>query len=112
MRLTMTEIARGRTDELGDFVGMLKFGAVYLDNGARAAKQDFGGGFDKPGFAGACGTEKEQVAYGTAGRIQARGEHLEEFDERLNTFILTYDFRAQSFLKLDGLGAANVRVQR
>src|SRR5215469_5832274 len=112
MRLTMTQIARGRTDQLGNFMGVLKFGAVNLDDRPWTTEQDFGSGFNKAGFARAGRAEKKQVPHGTPWGVEASGEYLEQFDQCLNAFILTDDFRAESFLKLDGLRATYVRIQR
>src|SRR5258708_31899628 len=58
MSFAVAEIAWGRADKLGNFVRMLELGAVYLDNQARAAKQDFRSGFDDAGLAAPGGAKK------------------------------------------------------
>src|SRR5258708_25217059 len=40
MSFAVAEIARGRTDQFGDFVGVLEFGAVDLDDQAWGANED------------------------------------------------------------------------
>src|SRR5690242_8215112 len=99
MRFPVAEIARGRADNFGDFVGVLEFGAVDLDDGAWAAEQNFGGGFDDAGLARAGGAEEEQVADRAAGRVESSGEDLEQLDERLNAVVLADDLRAQCVLE-------------
>jgi hypothetical protein len=59
MSLAVAQITRGRTDELGDFMGVLKFGAVNLNDRARAAKQNFCASLDDTRFAGT-GRPQEQ----------------------------------------------------
>src|SRR5579859_118580 len=110
MSFTVAEIARGRADDLRDFVRVLEFGAVDLDDGAGAAKKNFSGGFDNTGLAGAGRPEEEQVADGTAGRIKSSGEDLEQLDERLNTVVLADNLRAQGILKFNGVRAADTRI--
>src|SRR5579863_2719692 len=110
MRFPVAEVTRGRANDLGDFVGVLELGAVDLDDGARAAEENFGGGFDDARFAGAGGAEEEQVADGPAGRVESSGEDLEQFDERLNAVVLAYDLRAQGILEFNGVRAADTRI--
>src|ERR1700692_3073648 len=109
MSFAVAEIARGRADDLGDFVGVLEFGAVDFDDGAGAAEENFCGGFDNAGLAGAGGPEEEQIADGAAGRVESSGENLEQLDESLNAVILADDFRTQSVLKFNGVRAADTR---
>ena len=111
MSFAVAEIARGRTDEFGNFVGVLKFGAVYLDDAAGIAKENFGGGFDDARLAGASGTEKEKIADGAAGRVQAGAEDLVEVDERLHALFLANDFGAESLLEIAGIVAADAGIE-
>ena len=46
MSFAMAEVARRRTDELGNFVGVLKFGAIDLDDQTGITEKNFRGGFD------------------------------------------------------------------
>src|ERR1700746_2841096 len=104
------EIAGGGADNFGDFVGVLELGAVNLDNGARAAEENFGGGFDDSGLAGAGGPGGEEMAAGAPGRVESSGEDLEQFDKRLNAVVLADDLRAQGILEFNGVRAADTRI--
>src|SRR5271157_297506 len=112
MRFAVAEIPRGRADDLGDLVGVLEFGAVDLDDGAGAAEENFGGGFNDAGLAGAGGADKKQIADGAPGGVESSGEDLEQLDEGLNAVVLADDFRAQGILKLNGVPAAYIGIQR
>src|SRR5689334_9489708 len=101
MSFPVAEVARRRADDLGNLMGVLKFGAVNLDDGAGAAEEDFSSGFDDAGLSGAGGPEEEQVADGAAGGVESSGEDLEQLDEGLNAVVLADDFRAQGILELD-----------
>src|ERR1700739_2753411 len=109
MSFAVAEIARRRTGDLGNFVRVLEFGAVDFDDGAWAAEENFGGGFDDAGLAGAGGAEEEQVADRPTGGVEPRGKDLEQLDERLNAVVLADDFRAQGILKFNGVRAADTR---
>src|ERR1700744_791083 len=66
VRLAMAEISGRRADQLGDFMAVLEFGAVYFYDGARVAEKRFGGCFHKPGLSCAGGSQEKQVADRTA----------------------------------------------
>src|SRR6185295_18041665 len=55
----MSEISRGRADKLGDFVRMLKFGAVDLNHGVRIGEQNLRGGFNYARLTGTGRTEEQ-----------------------------------------------------
>ena len=110
MSFPVPEVARGRADDFRNFVRVLELGAVDFDDGAGAAEENFGGGFDNARFAGASGPEEEQVADGAAGGVESSGKDLEQLDERLNAVVLADDFRAQSVLKFNGVRAADTRI--
>jgi hypothetical protein len=111
MSFAVAEIARGRADKLGNFVRMLEFGAVDLDNQARVAKQDFRSGFHDAGLAGAGGTKKKQIADGAAGRVETGAEDLIQVHERLDTLFLANDPGAERLVKIAGIVAADCRVE-
>ena len=90
---------------------MLEFGAVNFYDGARTAKKYFRGGFDDARLAGAGGAQEQQIADGTARRVQAGGENLEQFDERLHAIVLPNDFGAQRVLKFDCVRAAHIWIE-
>src|ERR1700758_2027064 len=102
----VSQVARRRTNQLCNLMGMLKFRTIDLDDSARAAKQDFRRGFDKAGLSGAGGPQEEQIPHRATRRIEPRREYLEQFHERLHTFVLSNDLRAQRLLKLHRLSAA------
>jgi hypothetical protein len=111
MCFAVTEIAWGRTDQFCNFVGVLKFGAIYFDDGAGVAEENFGGGFDDARFAGTGGPEEEQVAHGTARRVQASTKNLVEIDQRLHAFFLANDLGAESVMKITRVVAADAGIE-
>src|SRR5580698_10580537 len=88
MSLAVTEVARGRSDELGDLMAVLELRAVDLDHGARIAGKGLGRGFDEAGFSRARWSKEQEVANGTARACHARGEHLVNVDDLLDSFFL------------------------
>src|SRR5260370_12489951 len=100
MSFAVAEVARGRADDLGDFVRVLEFGAVDLDDGAGAAEENFSGGFDDAGLAGAGRAEEEQIADGAARGVESGSEDLEQLDERLNAICLAERFGAPPLFKI------------
>ena len=72
----MTQVARGRADQLGDFMLQLELAAVDLDHVLFRAVQRVGQRFDGLGFAGAGGSEQQENAHGTTFRSEASLEHL------------------------------------
>src|SRR4029077_6836277 len=99
MRLTMTQIARGRANQFGNLMGMLKLGAVHLDDRAGLAKQNLSRGFHDAGLARSCGSQEEQIADRAARRIQSGAKDLVQVNEGLHTFFLANNLGAQSGLK-------------
>jgi hypothetical protein len=111
MGFAVAEIARGGANKFGNFMGMLEFGAVDLDDHAGVAKEDFRGSFDDAGLAGAGGTEKKQIAHRAAGRVQAGAEDLVEVDKRLHAFFLADDTGTKRLVEIAGIAAADCRIQ-
>ena len=111
MSFAMAEIAWGRTDELGNFVRVLKFGAVHLDDETGIAEENFRGGFDDARFARTGRTEEEQIPNGTAGRVEAGAKDLIEVDEGLHTLFLADDLAANGVMEIAGIGATDGGVQ-
>ena len=111
MRLAMAQVSRRRTDQLGDFVRVLKFGAIDFDAGAGVAEQRLGHGFDHPGFSRAGGPKEQKIANRTARRIQARQKHLVDFDHFLDGLVLTDDSAAKGAFKFSGIIGAARRVE-
>src|SRR5579875_4164660 len=74
LRFSMPEIARRRTDQLCDFMAVLKLRAVDLEDRVRASKQHFACGFYQPRLAGTRRPQKQQVRqrssrYGKSGPV-------------------------------------------
>src|SRR5437667_11265735 len=57
----MSAITRGRTDQLGDLVAVLKLRAVDLDEGAWTDKKEFGRSLYNARLAGASRSQKEKI---------------------------------------------------
>src|SRR5579883_903355 len=90
---------------------MLKFRAIDLNYRPLFAEQDFGRGFDDARLSGAGGPKKQKIADGAARGIQAGAVHLIDSDERIDCFILSYDFGAKSGLKFLEMGTAFAGVK-
>src|SRR5258708_38268255 len=99
MSFPVAEIAGGRADDLGDFVGVLEFGAVDFDDGTGAAEKNLCGGFNDAGFAGTGGAKEEQIADGASGGVESSGEELDQLDEGLDAAVMADDFSAHGVLK-------------
>jgi len=111
MSLSVAQIARGRTDQFGNFVRVLEFGAVHFDYQPGVSKENLGSGFDNARLAGTRGPEEQQVADGTTRRVQARAKHLVEVDQSLNALFLTDNLRAQRLLKFARIIASNAWIK-
>src|SRR5713101_2740231 len=111
MRLAMTQVARRRADQFGNFVRVLKFGAVNLDAGTGVAEQSLGHGFYDTGFPRAGGPKEQKIANGTARRIQACQKHLVNFDHFLDGLVLTDDSAAKGAFEFSGIIGAARRVK-
>src|SRR5579859_5115406 len=111
MSFAVAKITRGRADEFGNFVGVLEFGTVDLDDHARVAKKNFRGGFDDAGLARASGPEKKEIANRAAGGVQAGAEDLIEVNESLHAFLLADDTGAKRLVEIAGIVAADCGIQ-
>src|SRR5260370_36601186 len=106
MRFAMPQVARRRADQLGNFVGVLKFRAINLDHGAGIAKKNFGRSFHDTRLPRARRPEEQQVPYRTAWRVQSGPKDLVKVYQRLDTLFLSDNFPLQRGLEIDGVGAA------
>src|ERR1700675_2322905 len=91
---------------------MLEFRAVHLDHRASVAEQNFGGSFHDARFTRTRGTQQQEVAYRAAWRVQSRAENLVKLDQRLYTFLLANDSRAQRRFEIHRSGASFTRIER
>ena len=74
----MAEISRRRADQLGNFVRVLKLGAVDLDDRVRVAEQNFRGRFDDARLSRTGRPEKQHRADRPIGRVHAGEKNLVE----------------------------------
>ena len=111
MRLAMAQVARRRTNQFGDFVRVLEFGAVDLDAGAGVSEERFRHGFDDPGFSRAGGPKKQKIANRTPRRIQSSQKHLVDFHHFLDGLVLTDDSAANGAFELSGIVGAARRIE-
>jgi hypothetical protein len=107
----MTEITWGRTNQLGDFVGVLEFRAIDLYHHARVSEQNLCGGFHDARFAGSRGSQEQKVTNWTPRRIQTGTKYLVEVDERLHAFLLPNDLGAQGVVKVARIIAADAGIE-
>src|SRR5579872_5472061 len=111
MSLPVTQIPRRRANQLRNFVRMLEFCAINLDDGARISKQNLRSRFHDPRLARASGSEEEQVPDGPPRRVQSRTEDLIQVHQRLHPFRLSDDLRAQRSLKIASICASDGWIQ-
>src|SRR5271167_2142432 len=111
MRLAMSQVPRGRANQFGNLVGVLKLSAIDLDAGLSVAEQGLGHGFHYPRFARTGRPEEQEIAYGTARSIQPSQKHLIDFRDLLDGLILADNLAAQGVLKVTSIVAAAGRVE-
>src|ERR1700730_12842177 len=111
MRLTVPQVTRRRADQLCNFMRMLEFRAVYLDQRPRVAEQNLRGRFHDTCLAGARRPQEHQIPHGPSRRVQARAKHLIEVDQRLHAFVLSDDLCAQRGLKFQRVRASLIWIK-
>src|SRR6266852_8623407 len=111
MGFSMSQIPGGRADELGNFVGVLKFRAIDLDHRARVAKKNLGGRFHDAGLPRARRPKKQQIPYRAAWRVQAGAKDLVQVHQRLDTFFLSDNFSSQRSLEIDRVRTALAGIE-
>ncbi len=111
MSFAMPQIPWRRPDQFGNFMRVLKFGTIDLDNGARVAKQNLCGRFHYAGFPRSGRPEKQQVPHRAAWRIQSGAKDLVQVHQRLDALFLSDNFPSQRGLKIDGVRAAFAGVE-
>src|SRR5208283_1627093 len=107
----VTKVARGRTDQLRNFVRVLELRAINFDARTRIAEERLCHGFDHAGLAAARGTEEEKVTDWTTRSIKARQEHLINLGDFLDGGILPDDTLTHGFLEFTRIVRAFARVQ-
>src|SRR5215469_1524662 len=111
MRLAMSEISRRRADEFGDFVAVLKLGAVNLNHRSRIPYKRLRGSFDHPRLAGTCGTEKQKIPDRTTRAGHAGQKHLIDVDDLVDRLFLPDYSLAEIAVVLFSVVARKRRVQ-
>ena len=103
MGLAVTQIARRRADQFGDFMGVLELGAINLDASAGVSEERFRESFHDARLARTGWPKKKQIADRASGGVQSGEKHLVDFDDLLNGGILADDFAAKSAFKVAGV---------
>src|ERR1043166_354440 len=103
MRLAVAKETRRGADQFGDFVGVLKLGAIYLDACARVAEQRLRQRFNHAGLARPGRPQEKQISYGPSRRIQSRQEHLVNLYHFFYCRVLANNLAAWSSFTISGL---------
>src|SRR5438045_1796912 len=111
MGFAMAQISWRRTDQFCDFMRMLEFRAIYLNNRSGIAEQNLRRCFHDARLARAGGPEKEQIAYWPSWRVQPGAKYLIQVHQRLYSLFLTDDFRPQGAFKVTRVVAADARIE-
>src|ERR1700674_4438831 len=111
MSLAVPKIPWGRTDELGDLVGVLELSAVNLDAGPGVPEERLSHSFDHACLTGAGGAQEEQISHRASGRIQTGQKHLVDLDDFFDSLVLADNAAAEGGVKLSSIVAAAVRIE-
>src|SRR5437879_4840224 len=111
VRLPVPQVPRRRANQLGNFVRVLKLGAIHLDHRSRVPEQYLRRGFHNARLPRPGRPQEQQVAHRTPLRAHPRAEHLVEIHQSAHALFLTHDPLAQLLLKSLRLGALPFRVE-
>src|SRR5260221_460033 len=111
MCLAMAQIARRGTDQFGDFVGMLKFGAIPLKAPSPIPEKNLRGRLDNPRFPRSSRPKKQQVADWPSRRGKSGAKTLIEVSHRLHSFFLPDDLGPQQTVEVACIVAADCGIQ-
>jgi hypothetical protein len=89
--LTVPEISRRRTDELRDFVAMLKFGAIDFHHCSRVFQQTLRERFHETRFARPSRSQKHKIGNWPLRRRHATQVRLIHLDDLMNGIFLPDD---------------------
>src|SRR5262249_45920467 len=109
--LTVSEVARRRTDQFRYLVRMLKLCAIDLCDQVGVAKEDLGGGLDYPRLARTRRPEEEQCSDRAARMSQARQKDLIQAGDASYSAILSDDQRGKFVLEFLSGRAFQVGVE-
>src|SRR5580693_4238676 len=111
VRLAVTEVSRRRANQLRDFVRVLKLGAVNLNNSARIAEKNFGGGFHDARLSGTGRAQEKEVTHRASRRIHSGRENLIEVGDGADGFFLSDNPCAQRGIKFLRFQTAKLRIE-
>src|SRR5215472_2569736 len=100
MSFTMPEIARRRTDQFGDFMTMLEFGAIDFDYRSSISDHRFGERLDEPRFTRSRWTQEQKVADRAAGSVHSGQKSLIDINDLINGIVLSNDPLVQICVEL------------
>src|SRR6185436_613262 len=98
--LAMSKISWRRTDQLGDFVRMLKLGTIDLYHRVRIGEQNFRGGLDHASLAGTGWTKKQHGADRPVDRIHSGQKYLVKAGHAPQSSFLANDAGFQTLFKI------------
>src|SRR5437667_12167396 len=107
----MSEITRGRTDQLGDLVAVLKLRAVDLDEGAWTAKKDFGRSLYNARLAGASRSQKQKITDRAVRHSHSRQIDLIHVDDSAHAAILPNDLAQQPAFQVEDFSTSYPGIQ-
>ena len=107
----MSEITRGRTDQLGDLVAVLKLRAVDLDEGAWTAKKDFGRSLYNARLAGASRSQKQKITDRAVRHSHSRQINLIHVDDSAHGAILPNDLAQQPAFKVEDFSTSYLGIE-
>ena len=95
----MSDVAGRRTNQLGDFVTVLKLGAIDFDDRIGSSEQYLGNRLDGSGFAGTRRSQKQEVSNRTPLGKQTRAYALECRHKAVDGVVLSDNSPSQFRLK-------------
>src|SRR5207247_6065062 len=107
----MSEITRGRTDQLGDLMAVLKLRAVDLDEGAWTAKKDFGRSLYNARLAGASRSQKQKITDRAVRHSHSRQIDLIHVDDSAHGAILPNDLAQQPAFKVEDFSTSYLGIE-
>src|SRR6476661_9042257 len=111
MRLPVSQISRGRADQLRNLMGVLELGAIDLDTRPRVPKQRLRHRLDYTRLPRPGRSQEQQVPHGASWRVQACQEHLIDLYHLLDRLILPHNSPPQGSFKLSSIVASPVRIE-
>ena len=111
MGFAVAEISGRRTDQLGDLMAVLKFGAVNLDDARGSPKSDSAMASTTRVLPEPVGPRNRRLPTGRARSVQSGQKHLVDFSDFFDSRILADDFPPQGGFEVQRIGAAPGRIK-